>query len=986
MDLSQLKVEDMNLSVRLNNVLRRAGICTFGQLQNWTEDELRDLPNMGAKSMQELKDRMEYLSSEEGKQEFCGAQPIPKEEIGDFFAWTATQEGRDFVCDRLREKQLGIDALELLPARTYNLLRLAGWKDLSQLLFATEAELLQVHRMDAEAASQTVRLCQDYLTKCESWLRQDWEQMQSPNVRQQQGQQFAADKIVWYCDPAIREQVLQFVQANDRKVEDMPFVNRIKNRLWRAGYENLSQIAFWSEKDWLSLQGVNQNALREARVQVDRYFSENRERLQTFLAGDTESLWKDENIRRKILELYCVAGFNGLSYQDFREKLPELKLISDNRMKRVIGELLAEDELEYVDFRCYRVYPPFAQILEQCDKLDERNREIVRGRLQGKTLEAIAQDMGVTRERIRQIVKSKVDIVYRWHCNQNGIQWFDEDYYRYFYENYAFDKNDAEQWLGIPVETIHYLEAIDVKQGTKDLTLALEDYKKLDVALRLKIKKYLHRNQILVDGVWINKRRGDLESIVVKKCCTENTSFDEFGEIYNNFLREHGVPEGDKLYFTPEVARSRRNHLEQSHMLLWKFRGKFRAYDVDGRDYTELWETLQLDSCENVEYSAQKFVDDYPDLMKRYDIQDGYELHNLLRKTLPEGSFHNLHFGKQPIICFGTFNRSDAVFDLLVENAPISNLDLAELVHQEYGFERETVLANMLPEFAPYYHKGMYTIDQKEMSKEHMQQLAQTLTEPFYYLGELKNIYSRLFPMADVEEINPYNLKCMGFQIFSRCALQNYPSLENYFNELLTKDDVFDCKPYRKRYGMVVSFSGKLVELRRSMELIEFAPDQYIHFRKLQSIGVTKEQIREFCDDVYDFVDQNGYFSAKSIREDGFKSELYDLEMEDWFYANLLFSDSRFSYGLMFGCPILYKGNLDITIKSFLYDKIQTARSFDILELISLLEAHYGCRKIERTDILYKLEGTGVFYDKILDRLYVNADLYYQELDQMEDI
>ena len=48
--------------------------------------------------------------------------------------------------------------------------------------------------------------------------------------------------------------------------------------------------------------------------------------------------------------------------------------------------------------------------------------------------------------------------------------------------------------------------------------------------------------------------------------------------------------------------------------------------------------------------------------------------------------------------------------------------------------------------------------------------------------------------------------------------------------------------------------------------------------------------------------------SAKSLRESGFESELYDLGFSDYFYANLLLSDTRFSFTMIYGSMVFFKG------------------------------------------------------------------------------
>ena len=70
-----MPVEQLSLSVRTMNCLRRGGIATVGELASKTEKDLMALRNFGQKSMQEINDRLEGLGltlaahSEEGEEE-----------------------------------------------------------------------------------------------------------------------------------------------------------------------------------------------------------------------------------------------------------------------------------------------------------------------------------------------------------------------------------------------------------------------------------------------------------------------------------------------------------------------------------------------------------------------------------------------------------------------------------------------------------------------------------------------------------------------------------------------------------------------------------------------------------------------------------------------------------------------------------------------------------------------------------------------------
>ena len=74
-ELQNMPVEQLNLSVRTMNCLRRGGIATVGDLASKTEKDLMALRNFGQKSKQEILDRLEGLGvslaeqSEEGEEE-----------------------------------------------------------------------------------------------------------------------------------------------------------------------------------------------------------------------------------------------------------------------------------------------------------------------------------------------------------------------------------------------------------------------------------------------------------------------------------------------------------------------------------------------------------------------------------------------------------------------------------------------------------------------------------------------------------------------------------------------------------------------------------------------------------------------------------------------------------------------------------------------------------------------------------------------------
>lgn len=778
------------------------------------------------------------------------------------------------------------------------------------------------------------------------------------------------------------EQLYQYIDENDVTLAGMGLSRRSMNRLQTAGCKMFSDVVRMPDKDLINLPSMGEKSINEVKRWINDYITKHEVRIQAYIKGDDSALWEDRMISQKILDLYVNLGFGGLSFGEMVDWLKLPDFINEDKLKKVIGQLIAEHELEYVDFRCYRVYRKFEECLNECTMIDARQRDFINKRLQSYTLDAIGKEYDLTRERVRQVVNKGRRLVREWYVRETGDTFFDEDYYRYLYENYYFKKNDAAEWFGVPRYIWNYFDLFDIKQGNKDIKEAYRD-RNLDMGMRLKIKSCLNRNRIYIDGKWIEKRRSELEDKLAHEICAENTSYKDFVQKYNAFLQKEDVPFDEDVYITDAVYRTRKNRLAESRFLLWKQNEQLRYYDIDSRDYGELLDVLNLAAYENIELSTLKLFEENPEIMEKYDIRDQYELHNLLRKIMKEGDYHDLTFGKMPMIRFGLFDKDAAILDIMRNNAPINPQDLADLVHKEYGYEQATVLGSYLPNLRQYLVDGVYTTDQKKMTADNLNLLSRSLTDDFYFIDEIKKIYQTIVPNADIEEINPYNLNMMGFSMYTRYALQNYNSLDDYFRNILLAEDILDLKPYRKRFCYVHSFSTTLNEMKRNLDIIEFEPNVVISFSKLEKNGITIEAVEEYCDAVYEFIEDNTYFSARSLRLSGFDSDLYELGFNDWFYANLLISDERFSYGNVFGSIILYKGDAEVTRESFLESRVHENESVDIFDLLDELSDIYGCSLNDdaKYDVIKLLRDTDVYYDSILDRLYVNQEAFYSEIE-----
>jgi len=882
-----------------------------------------------------------------------------------------------------------------LSNRSSNALRRAGIHTVGEMMDQTEESLNAIRNLGNKSIEEILEKQREYFqmetadtsedVSAESTASELDESM-TEGTRQETADSVQPDIHSVYDllrIPSYHDRILEYVKANDIKIEMMSLSRRAVGRLLFQGYRYLSEIVFFTKEDLLQIKSMGVVSADEVSDAIISYLEKNLQRIISFSGTDSDSMVDDKDIEEEIIALYNDLGFRGLSLKEMTEELFTLKSVPEERIKKAIGRLLAAGKLEYVDYRCHRVYRKLEDSIDSCPALNDRARIVIRLRLQGRTLEEIGKVVNVTRERVRQIASKAISKARAYYGAGTQAVVFDEEYYQHLFETYAFDRKDAEEWLGIPESVFRYLEALSIKQGKEDLLNAVDD-KQLDAGLRLKIKSYLNRNKILINGKWVERKRSELERALVSELCKDNIRFDDFAIGYNKYLEQLGVEYDETIYYTNDVIRTRKNSLMDARFVLWKQFETLRYYDIDSRDYTELLEVLNLDAYQDTERSTLKWLKDYPEIMERYDIRDQYELHNLLKKIVPDDSYHHFHCERNPIVRFGEFDRQKAFRELLLNNAPITQENLVDLLHEEFGYDKGTIVGSYLRLLDVFYHQGMYTVDQKRMSSDNRDRLSEALKDDFYYYDEIRSIYRSLSPDADIDEINSLNLKMMGFVCASKSCVRNYPNAEAYFEHLLTEHDITDLSELRRRHTYNQSFYSRLDALRKNRDVIEYEPGQLINIRRLEAAGITKDMLQGFCDDVFDYVDDDTYFSIQSLKQDGFKSELFEQGFDDWFYANLLVFDPRFSHSQMFSAIILYKGVREITIRTFEESIVNEHRSIDVYDLQSEMEDRYGCKVQDKSKLIYKLEDSRVYYDRILDRLYADRGVYERELDDVE--
>lgn len=103
---------------------------------------------------------------------------------------------------------------------------------------------------------------------------------------------------------------------------------------------------------------------------------------------------------------------------------------------------------------------------------------------------------------------------------------------------------------------------------------------------------------------------------------------------------------------------------------------------------------------------------------------------------------------------------------------------------------------------------------------------------------------------------------------------------------------------------------GIFNELKQQYEIIEFQPKTFLNIKRLNNVGITKQDIINYVQDVYDFVDYGEFFTFKSLKLKEYDHELHMLGFDDCFYASLISENKElFSTVKIGGIPVMTKGH-----------------------------------------------------------------------------
>lgn len=535
------------------------------------------------------------------------------------------------------------------------------------------------------------------------------------------------------------------------------------------------------------------------------------------------------------------------------------------------------------------------------ESLPPKARAVCTWRLcEGLTLEECGEKAGLTRERVRQIAEKQVQ-----SAGRLPISWA-----RDWFEDYDISLEAGRILFGFSDPEIRFLHTLCGRSTKRKDPGEMVQSPAMTPMLYERYKTYLHRHEVRVDGhLVLRQRRALLKFLAREHCSRQTLPLQAFHKIYQDCLESLGLQDDPAFGFPGE--RAFEANLFKESYIITSGGHTLRYYETDREDWLAAAQKMGLEDFHNVEISARLIFRDHPELMKRLDIRDAYELHNILRKTegqWNEGNRLQVRFGRSPMIAFGQADRAQQMIRLMEELAPISKDGLAAAYSARYGDAVPTILANALQPVQSWLDHGLYRIDLPVFDEQEVQVMKGVLADQAASLEWIRQAYQRAFPDGDLKKINARSLQACGFRTYSGYVLpEGFSSAQDWLAWFARRTGQFYFRTGLRDLSSVSQFSSALGELRSRMDIFETDWSEYASSQVFLQTrpGLTEESLEDYLQASAQFASNMKAWNDFSLRQAGFAHPVYACGLSS-FCLDLLRKNRRQKPYLRAGSGLLF--------------------------------------------------------------------------------
>lgn len=748
--------------------------------------------------------------------------------------------------------------------------------------------------------------------------------------------------------------------ANDsrllKNIEDLDLSVRSLNCLKSDKIKYIGDLVQKTESYLLKIPNMGRKSLNEIKVQL---------KTMELSLGMEISGWPPENLEELVAQQHVQANV------PFKDCIKEIE--------------------NYIQTKCTDIEKSIFQ-----QRIKQKH---------GTTLQALAENISVTRERIRQIetkvITKILRIIYKNISFLNNlftaygaiidysvdnsddivlIRQNCELLYNLLKDSGVYNIDFKKQWLyktsDLPAFSVSESNLYSMDELvdhisdtlTKILKTDLPETKKnFTIILNKYIKQIIIDNFIFIDGRRTEKTKSAVFRRFLSQYSLVPTDIDYLFKEYSAFLMHNNISL-DKYGYSKFSTFS--NMVAERHDTLLSLGHKVRYYNYNANDIKKLIEQLNLSEYKDIEISCNKLFDENKELMAEHNILNVHELHNLLKKHYPN---KDADFSRMPIIRFGKADREQQVINFAHTMAPISTTDLAEAYEETFGIPKSTFIANYAQYLRDYTYRGTIVFDDVEqISEQKCNEILSALTKDFYFIHDVEVAFKRVFSNNYYKYMNQATLKSLGFYMTSQYIMSmKYISLREYINTKFDAMPILDLNIYNE-YKVLGAFGNWFYSKRNTSDLIKFAHNKYISSKALSKVGITKDTLIEYTKQVLKCT-QNKFFTIYSISNMLNSFELENFGFEDIFYEDVLMQLAGAAFTRINNVVLFKNTSGSISLSYFVVSLMEHFRSINIYDLIMKIKEEYGIL-LTKHDITSLTEETDLYYNNITENLYINYD------------
>ena len=681
-----------------------------------------------------------------------------------------------------------------------------------------------------------------------------------------------------------------------------------------------------------------------------------------------------DNIRKQLIGIselkLSVRANNALKHNNIEtlddllnltdEDLSKFKNLGQNTHKEIVDKLDSMGlKLKKEEKEPESILPLEEKILKISTK--NNHQDIVKLRLSGKTLDEIGKKHGLTRERIRQIYSKEL----------KKISKVEEEKYLPYFEKYNIDSKLFTELFNVSDSVYNYFKD-KYKIGEKDSSELLSDETLSENQLEI-VRNYFnlieyHGETVIADKISILKAYLKNEDRQVE--------YDELKDGYNKIVDNYNL----KLdYLKEDDARNIDAILGRTEDILNTLGRYYRYYDLNELDSANIHELRELLDTEPGVYSSEVFFRENILLMKKIDIRDEYELHNLLRKLFAN-KLTDIRFSRMPDIYIQCNDKKQFIEEQIRELSPIKIDEFVDYMFKTYGHKKNSLKAYITSNFSKYINLDTLICDCPQFSDEQVEILKSKLTDDIYSITTIKLMLTRLFDLDNFNIINSLSFDKLGYKLRGNYIMKsNISNLEAYVREIIDNNDFYEVPSEMKKIGS--TFYSYIYSFVNQRKLFKVGENKYITMHKLNKLGITDNDLTDFIEKINKNINYNEYFNLYTLNTD-FDCNLFHYDFKETFYESLIMTIPEIKTFKLKNNVMYIKTDESATREKFINSFVNCEKIY-IKSIQEKIENKYKI-KLEISYIKQFINRNKFYLDTSTNCIYKNRETYENEIKQWD--